>query len=975
MQAWTLILIGFIFHAVLFISVFDIYFYAPLVKGVGSYSSAQPAPAKRLVFIVADGLRADKLLELRPDGKSPAPYIRSLVEKEGAWGVSWAAVPTATRPGHVAMTAGFYEDPSSVAKDISGGEILFDTLFNESRYSWSWDTPQFLSKVAYDHKDRIYSEKFPSDHKYLAGIHPAEMDTWVFDEVHSFFGRAKGDNSLKAKLNEDKVLFFLHLGGIDHAGYIVRPNAPEYLTHVTLLDQGIQKAVREIEEFYGNDGQTAFLFTSDHGMTNWGAHGDGSPHEIRCPLVVWGAGIRKAKPETNLNEFQDTISQDWSLEKWRRTDMEQASLAPLMAAMIGIPFPKNAVYPMPTDVFDVSDKQMVHMLLANFQQLSSHYLALEKAIHRGPLAFRFRSFTALTPKIIESIKTDILALLETDSYQHAISMARERIELVLQGIRHYKTYSRPNLLLSTFLSVVGWMFLCLLVFIQQHQNWEDIKENTPLMTNTKHIMIQAACALAVFFFILLYAQSTSVTNCIHFMLPIPIWTLAIVKWYEIGSIVPILRRQKNLLPALGISILCILMTVMSNYYRACLSVCLCILSYWPHYVSTTRFDKRLLIQWTISTLGLAILVGRPFGDRGLNYGLVVFSGLTAILASTFIRWTSDRSLIKGRWFRNFGTRIVNFQIFMMVLATFILYYTSYLTSLDIRTPLLNQALSWTILVVSIIEPVFVSTEIQSRLLTMVFAFVSPFILLSIGQETMYYVFICWHIYLFLEVEKHVTKAEPLVMQASRDNTTRVSKGGSVQNGSHTNGHGYTSGVKHHKHTKSNDIMIFQQVVNEWQNFDFIPTIDHEAQYKKLVTAGDIRRALFLVVMVYVGIFGTGHIASVNSFDVQDVFCFITISNPPRMGVLMVFKLLIPGFLVGAFVRAVNLITFTSTKIFSVLCMFFVTFLCAVFLFFVTDQGSYTHIGETVSHHVLANGVGMFVSLQFGVVYLLTTIKL
>lgn len=26
-----------------------------------------------------------------------------------------------------------------------------------------------------------------------------------------------------------------------------------------------------------------------------------------------------------------------------------------------------------------------------------------------------------------------------------------------------------------------------------------------------------------------------------------------------------------------------------------------------------------------------------------------------------------------------------------------------------------------------------------------------------------------------------------------------------------------------------------------------------------------------------------------SFDVQDVFCFITVSNPPRMGPLMIFK--------------------------------------------------------------------------------------
>ena len=31
--------------------------------------------------------------------------------------------------------------------DLQGKEVLFDTVFNESQYTWSWDTPKFLSKV------------------------------------------------------------------------------------------------------------------------------------------------------------------------------------------------------------------------------------------------------------------------------------------------------------------------------------------------------------------------------------------------------------------------------------------------------------------------------------------------------------------------------------------------------------------------------------------------------------------------------------------------------------------------------------------------------------------------------------------------------------------------------------------------------------------------------------------------------------
>ena len=119
-------------HILFLLSVFYIYFRSIIVQGLQPLKELDNPPAKRLVLIVSDGLRAESFFQQNCDR---TPNIKNILLNRGIIGISHTHVPTESRPGHVALIAGVYEDPSALFKGWKENAVEFDSVFNRSRVS------------------------------------------------------------------------------------------------------------------------------------------------------------------------------------------------------------------------------------------------------------------------------------------------------------------------------------------------------------------------------------------------------------------------------------------------------------------------------------------------------------------------------------------------------------------------------------------------------------------------------------------------------------------------------------------------------------------------------------------------------------------------------------------------------------------------------------------------------------------------
>jgi phosphatidylinositol glycan class N len=430
------------------------------------------------VSYAGDGLRADKAFQSHPEPypesdddlipRPLAPFLRSKVLEEGTFGVSHTRVPTESRPGHVALIAGLYEDVSAVTTGWKMNPVDFDSLFNRSRHTWSWGSPDILPMFEHGAvPGRVDAFTYGSELEDFSSD-ATVLDLWVFDHVKEFFAEARTNKTLNDALKQDKVVFFLHLLGLDTSGHGFRPYSKEYLNNLKVVDKGVQEIVELMEAFY-NDDRTAFVFTADHGMSDWGSHGDGHPDNTRTPLIAWGSGV--AKPQLYPGEVapgHDELSADWNLDHVRRHDVDQADVAALMAYLVGTEFPANSVGELPLSFLTADLKDKAEASLVNAQGILEQYRVKEEK--KKATELRYRPFKSLSDEGLdaETRVAHIRQLIDAGSYEEAIEESAALLKVGLAGLRYLQTYDWLFLRALITVGYLGWVAYALTTVVDLH---------------------------------------------------------------------------------------------------------------------------------------------------------------------------------------------------------------------------------------------------------------------------------------------------------------------------------------------------------------------------------------------------------------------------------------------------------------------------------------------------------------------------
>ncbi|QEH37275.1 Type I phosphodiesterase / nucleotide pyrophosphatase [Aquisphaera giovannonii] len=217
-------------------------------------------PARRLVLVVIDGLRAETAFNA-----DLMPTLNRLASRGGRTTARVESLIPSSLAGIVALISGDVPPAESCLSDFGAAPRREGGV---------------LEAVA-----RAGGRSFVAGPSLWTDLY----GTWIASaEVDPTFG--SGDErlvaaALRALSSDSYRLIVLHVGRVDAAAHRSGTRSAMYRGSVRWCDEVVRRIAREMGQ------GTGLVVTSDHGMTEDGGHAGPEPSVLTTPLVTFGAGL------------------------------------------------------------------------------------------------------------------------------------------------------------------------------------------------------------------------------------------------------------------------------------------------------------------------------------------------------------------------------------------------------------------------------------------------------------------------------------------------------------------------------------------------------------------------------------------------------------------------------------------------------------------------------------------------------------
>ena len=289
---------------------------------------------RRVVFVLIDALRDDTSHKT-----SVMPFLNQL-RSEGAWATVHSRTPSYSEPGYSVLMIGAWPDVSDgPAMNLDYADI--PTWTQDNLFSAAHRGGLKTAVSGYYWFEKLIPQNAVDASFYT----PGEDRVADVDVVN---------HALPWLQSGDYQLVLIHIDQVDYAGHHEGgPQSPNWDAAATRADDLLKQIVSTLDLK-----QDTVLVVSDHGQIDRGGHGGQDPIVLVEPFVLAGAGVKPGQ----------------------YPDIQQADVAPTVAALLGTNIPATAQGFVQTSMLNLTPDQLATINAAQTAQKSQLMTAYEKAI-------------------------------------------------------------------------------------------------------------------------------------------------------------------------------------------------------------------------------------------------------------------------------------------------------------------------------------------------------------------------------------------------------------------------------------------------------------------------------------------------------------------------------------------------------------------------------------------------------------------